>query len=220
MRKGIALVLVGLLLCGVIPVVLAPCVIARAEAKTVNPVPATLTLDALDGRTFHAGFEPADVYLDDEGALVVHLTIFDYDRFDPGDIERLAAGDTIVVCQQSIPVDTVALTEGAMEINGGIDNEGVTLWLSDEGYYTVVLENDAHEFFTVGEATLPIGPDFVLKDSWDLDQPEQTILAKDFLAYMQDAAESDDRYLGFSAHETEVTVTDGYIVSMEHYYAF
>lgn len=208
------------LLFTLILVALVPCVMAQAQAKAINPVPPTLTLDTLNDCTFNADFYPEDVYLNDDGALVVHLTISDYDRFEPSDIEQLTPGDAIVINQESILVDTVTLDDGAVNINGGLYDGGVTLWLCDEGFYIEVLENDARHFYTVGEATLPVSPNFVLKDSWDMEQPEQTILAADFLSYMEDAAASDDRYLGFSAYETEITVAEGEIVSMVHYYAF
>jgi len=67
---------------------------APHSAKTVEPLPAALHADALDDCTFAAGFQASDVALNDDGMMVVHLTVYDYELFDLVDISQLAAGDS------------------------------------------------------------------------------------------------------------------------------
>ena len=207
------------LLCTLTLVMLVPFAMAQAEAKTVEPLPATLTLDALDNCTFEASFHPSDVYLDEDGALVVHLTVCDFELFDAVELTQLVPGDTIVIAKESVVVDTIEWGDRSVDINGGLYKDGYTLWTNEDGVYSEVQENDAYNYYAVGEATLPVGQDFVMTDSSDLEQPERTLFAGDFLTEMAAAAEDPDSYLDFSAYDTVVTVTDGFITKISHYYA-
>lgn len=160
------------------------------QARTVRPLPGTLSVDALDDCTFAAGFTAPDVYLDDDGVLVAQLEVFDYERFDAVDIAALAPGDTLVIDGREMAVQTVeASGSGWYEINGGLEEGGCYLACGEDGgTFYQVLEDDARSYFSLGTATLRISQEFVYTDASDLEQPARTLYAGDFLQEMEQAA--------------------------------
>lgn len=186
---------------------------AQSAAKTVAPLPEALKIDALDGCTFAAGFEASDVALNDDGMLCVHLTVYDYERFDLVEIGQLAAGDTLVIDQKDMVVETLEEDDsGYITINGGLEAGGCELKTDEDGVYYENLPDDAKSYHVLGEATLPIDQDFVFEDSSDLEKPEQKMYAGDFLMAM----ESSDR--SFTPYATSVSVENGKIFKITQVY--
>jgi hypothetical protein len=186
---------------------------APHSAKTVEPLPATLHADALDDCTFAAGFQASDVVLNDDGMMVVHLTVYDYELFDLVDISQLAAGDTLVIDKKSMAVKSVQRDEsGMVTVNGGLENGGCELVTDEDGVFYENMMDDEKSYYRVGEATLPISQDFLFTDSSQLNSPEKKSYAGDFLSDMKDS----DRT--FTPNATTVTVEDGRITGITQIY--
>jgi hypothetical protein len=184
-----------------------------AAGATVRPLPATLKSDALDGCTFAASFNPKDVYLNDDGALVVHMTVYDYELFDPVEISALKPGDTIVLGGNAVAIQSIDQNEyGLISINGGIEENGYNMVFDDTSNCCNEVELDGfHRFFAVGEATVPVSQEFTLTDDSDLENPGVVTLPGDFLTQM---AQPDAEENQFSAYNTTVTVSGGKIESI------
>ncbi|NLC74271.1 MAG: hypothetical protein GX685_03385 [Clostridiales bacterium] len=190
---------------------------ASAEASIsrkmliVRPLPETLDIDNLTDCTFAASFSPQDVYLDDDGALVVDLEVYDNELFDMVDISQLATGDTIVIDGDSVTVDTVERSDnGYVQINGGLDGNGYDLMTDDSGVYREKTWDDEDVFQLIGKTVLPVDQDFTFDDSSDLDNPARELYAGDFLEEMQNS----EKDYACSPQACTVRVAGGKIVNI------
>ncbi|MCI2046846.1 MAG: hypothetical protein LKJ90_03925 [Faecalibacterium sp.] len=186
---------------------------SEAGAKQVASLPSSLDVQALDGCTFAASFTPKDVYLNDDGALVVQLTVYDYERFAPADIAALHEGDTLVIDGKQVAVQSVAQNEyGLVSINGGFEEDGVDLVAQEDGTYYEVSTDAVKSYFSIGQTVLAVSQDFKLIDNSDLENPGVETLPGDFLTEMSQADEDADT--DFTANNTAVTVEGGKIISI------
>lgn len=180
--------------------------------KTIKPMPAELDLNALEDCTFAASFRSSDVSLNSDGALVIHMTVCDYERFDMVDISQLAVGDTLVLGGKDIVVKTIDNSSGDIAINGGADAGGCVLHTDEDGVYYAVTPDAGYTYYELGEVTLPVGQDFVYTDNSDPAKPGQTSYAGDFLTAMKDSSAE------FPANATTVRVAGGKIVELTKNY--
>ena len=155
---------------------------SQGEARRVEPLADTLDVSALaeGDQQFTAGFRGSDARLDDDGRLVIDLTVYTYDLYDAVEITTLTPGDTLVVKGTEIPVKTVEQGDG-IAVNGGLVNGGIDLTSAGGGTFRVLLENDAPDLYEAGTITLPVAQDFVLTDDSDPEAPGRTLYAGDLL---------------------------------------
>ena len=172
---------------------------SQGEARRVEPLADTLDVSALaeGDQQFTAGFRGSDIR-EDGGQLVIDLTVYTYDLYDAVDISMLAAGDTLVVKGEDIPVTAVA------EENGGVD-----LISAGGGAYRLQLEDDARDLYEVGTITLPVGQDCVLTDDSDPEAPGRTLYAGDLLGLGDEV---------FSPQATTVETVGGAVTAIHRDY--
>lgn len=184
---------------------------SETQAQRVEPLPGASidTENPADG-TYAVSFSSADV-IDDGGLLELHFTVYDYALYDAVQISQLAAGDTLVVDGEDMAVESVEQTNGGVAINGGLENGGVDLAPGEGGTYYISQLDDAKDYQSIGEATLPVSQDFVLTDDSDLSNPGQKLLSGDLFNLEDDAC-------GFTANNTTLTVKDGYVVAAHRVY--
>lgn len=177
----------------------------------VLPMPGTLSLDNLDNCTVAVSLKEGDAYVDDEGAMQMKLTVYTYDRYDMVDIAQLKAGDAITIAGQKVIVTSVERSEhGDVLVNGGLENGGYTLVTEEDGTFFVCLENDAKSWYSLGEATIRVSPDFVYTDN--AQQPPVTYYPGDFLV------EGTIIDYDFTPYNTTVTIESGKIIAMNRVY--
>lgn len=184
---------------------------SETQAQRVEPLPATAfdTEKPADG-TYAASFSSADV-IDNAGRLELHFTAYEYALYDAAQISKLAAGDTLVVDGEDMTVESVEQSNGGVSVNGGLENDGVDLAPGEGGTYYISQMDDAKDYQSVGEATLPVNEEFVLTDDSDPSNPGQTLLAGDLFSLEDDAQ-------GFTPNNTTLTVKDGYVVAAHRVY--
>ncbi len=184
---------------------------STAQAQRVEPLPLTQIdeKNPTDG-TYAVSFSSADV-IDDAGLLKLHFTIYDYARYDASQLAQLAAGDTLVVDGQEIAVDKVEKTDSGITVNDGLENGGVDLILDKDGSYSISQMDDAKDYQSIGELTLPVAQEFVLTDDSDPSNPGETLLSGDLFSLQDDNQ-------GYNANNTTLTVENGYIVSAHRVY--
>ena len=183
---------------------------SQGEARRVEPLADTLDVSALaeGDQQFTAGFRGSDIR-EDGGQLVIDLTVYTYDLYDAVDISMLAAGDTLVVKGEDIPVTAVAEENGGVTVNGGLENGGVDLISAGGGTFRVLLENDAPDLYEAGTITLPVAQDFVLTDDSDPESPGQTLYAGDLLGLGDEV---------FSPQATTVETVGGTVTAIHRDY--
>ena len=181
--------------------------------KVVIPMASTIDLDHLDNCTVSAALSEGDAYLDDSGKMQMRFIVYDHEYFDMVSLSQLTVGDTIVLHGDAVTVSRLERTEnGAIHINGGLDNDGYTL-LSTEG--TVYYEsgyNDQPYYLEVGFATVPVSQDFRFTDASDLDAGTVTFYPGDFLV-----EDPGIRY-PFHPYNTTITIENGEIIAMNRVY--
>ena len=102
--------------------------------------------------------------------------VFSYDRYKKEDIENLAVGDKITFHEEGaawnqVVNDAVTSIEKNDEyhlvsINGGMEQPGgLDLKLEDDDTYRTMTFDDYPLYYEMGEKTMPLAEDVVLKDS-------------------------------------------------------
>ena len=206
---GLALGVLGLSGCGT-PAGSGSISAGGSEPRRVEPLASTLDVSALTegDNQFMAGFRGSDARLDDDGRLVIDLTVYTYDLYDAVEITTLTPGDTLVVKGTEIPVKTVEQGDG-IAVNGGLVNGGIDLTSAGGGTFRVLLENDAPDLYEAGTITLPVAQDFVLTDDSDPESPGQTLYAGDLLGLGDEV---------FSPQATTVETAGGMVTAIHRDY--
>lgn len=183
------------------------------EVKVVNPLPASIDMDALDNCTVAVSLEEGGAYVDDEGKMVMDVTVYAYDLYDMVDISSLAENDVIVRLSEEVKVASIErLDTGLININGGEENGGFSLISNDSTVYYEVGMSDAKAYYEIGKATLPVFAEFVYTDESNLDAEPVEYFAGDFLS------EDVITEYNFNPNNTSIVIQDGYIVAMKKVY--
>lgn len=100
------------------------------------------------------------------------LTVYGYDAYRAEDVDALDVGSVFsihldgAVEAQNVTVEKIEKNEenGAVSINGGIEEGGVDLWRSGDTYRTVTYD-DYPVYYMMGELVLPVDDSVTLSDS-------------------------------------------------------
>ena len=121
------------------------------NAKVINPLPETLDVNALDNCTVAVSLEKGDVYVDDNGKMVMNLTVYSYELYDMVDIASLKENDVIVRKDEEVTITEVERTDsGLVRINGGEENGGFDLISNDSTVYYETGMNDIKAYYEIG----------------------------------------------------------------------
>ena len=174
------------------------------EEVCVKPIQNINDISASANCKFAASFTVDDVEKQEEQTNI-HLTAYDYERFNASEIESLKAGDVLVIDRQEMKVETVEpQSDSWIQINGGLEQDGCDLYKGDDGlYYEIQLESISYQ--PVTELDLPLAKDFSFKDSSDPSKQEQEYDTDGFLNLLKD-----DIY-GFYPNNTTVALENGEI---------
>lgn len=143
---------------------------SEAVTGQIEPKDAAVDINNLNDCTIKAGFENKDIYLNDDGALVIDLTIYDYDIYDAEDISDLKEGDKIVSAGRTVDVQSVKRTGDYVLINEGSDSDEIDLIKDRDSEYYPVVDTTTEPFpdYTqVGQVTVPVDEDFEYHDNSD-----------------------------------------------------
>lgn len=153
------------------------------EAVVIRPLENPMDLEMLSDCTLAVSIKEGDVYKDEEGNLQMKATVYTYDVYDMVDIAALKEGDTVERLGEEVTVSTVERRDdGAVIINGGIENGGFELICHDTTVFYETRENDAKAYYALGEVVLPVADTFVFTDARDLDKDPMHYTASEMLA--------------------------------------
>lgn len=180
---------------------------------TVSPLPVSIDMAHLDNCTIAVSMEEGGAYVDDEGLMQMDVTVYAYDLYDLVDISRLKAGDTMILRQEPVLIETIEESSyGSILINGGLDLGGYELVTGEDTVYYETGYSDVKSWYALGNATIRVSPDFVYTDRSDLDQDPILYYPGDFL--IPDTGIDYD----FTPHNCTITIQDGLAISMEKIY--
>lgn len=157
---------------------------SEEAADQIQPKDVAVDINDLNDCTIHAGFENKDIYLNDDGALVIDLTVYDYDIYDAEDISDLKEGDKIVSAGRTVAVQSVKRTGDYVLINEGSDSDEIDLVRDRDGEYYPVVDTTTDPFpdYTeMGQVTVPVDQDFEYHDNSDPANQDVIYYAGDLL---------------------------------------
>ena len=177
------------------------------EEICVEPIQSMYDVNDLSNSEFAASFTADDVKTQ-ENQTSIHLTAYDYEQFTASEIENLKVGDTLVIDQKEMKVESVEpQSDSWIQINGGLEQDGCDLYKGEDGlYYEMQLESKSYQPMT--ELDLPLTKNFVFMDSSDPDKQGQKYNTEEFLDLLKD-----DVY-GFYPNNSTVTVENGEITQI------
>lgn len=183
------------------------------SSLTVYPLPVTVDTARLENCRAAVSLEKGDIYLDENGDGQLHVVVYVYDLYDLVDISRLEVGDSIILRQQEVEITELEKTEyGAICINGGLDQGGYELITGENGVYYETGYSDVKSYYPIGEAVLPLSPDFLYTDSSDLDAGDRN--------YGQDVFWDENSLMDyfFTPHNTSILIENGRVTAMHRIY--
>lgn len=177
------------------------------EEICIEPIQSMYDVNDLSNSEFAASFTADDVKTQ-ENQTSIHLTAYDYEQFNASEIENLKVGDTLVIDQKEMKVESVEpQSDSWIQINGGLEQDGCDLYKGEDGlYYEMQLESKSYQPMT--ELDLPLTKNFVFMDSSDPDKQGQKYNTEEFLDLLKD-----DVY-GFYPNNSTVTVENGEITQI------
>lgn len=186
---------------------------ATTAPAVVTPLPVSIDMAHLDNCTIAVSMEEGDAYVDDEGYMQMDVTVYAYDLYDLVDISRLKEGDTMILRQEPVLIETIEESSyGSILINGGLDLGGYELVTGEDTVYYETGYSDVKSWYALGNATIRVSPDFVYTDRSDLDRDPILYYPGDFL--IPDTGIDYD----FTPHNCTITIQDGLAISMEKIY--
>ena len=183
------------------------------NAKVINPLPETLDVNALDNCTVAVSLEKGDAYVDDNGKMVMNLTVYSYELYDMVDIASLKENDVIVRRNEEVTITELERTDsGLVRINGGEENGGFDLVSNDNTVYYETGMNDIKAYYELGKVILPVSVDFRYIDESEPEKEAKTYYPGDFL--------TDDAGIeyNFAPSNTSIVIENGHIIRMNKVY--
>ena len=183
------------------------------NAKVINPLPETLNVNALDNCTVAVSLEKGDAYVDDNGKMVMNLTVYSYELYDMVDIASLKENDVIVRRNEEVTITELERTDsGLVRINGGEENGGFDLVSNDNTVYYETGMNDIKAYYELGKVILPVSVDFEYIDDSNPDDKAKKYFPGDFL--------TDDAGIeyNFAPSNTSIVIENGHIIRMNKVY--
>ena len=112
-------------------------------------------------------------------------------------------------------VETLERDDGDLLINGGLDNDGLTLRAFDEdNCWKVVMEDDYSTYTERGDSALPLADSVTFTDGWDIEKEPVTVTGAEAVAEAIAGTEMD----AFIPQNTTVRVEGGKIVEIVRAY--
>jgi len=139
-------------------------------AKTVSPLPLSLTADNLKDCTVAASFT-SDDFRWMGGSL--EFSAYEELLYDAFDLSDLREGDTLVYLEQELPVLSVS-DSAFLEINGGFEQGGATLISNGGGTYRAIVSDDHSLYRFIATVELPLSQDFTIHDCGE--QPSDPVI--------------------------------------------
>ena len=180
----------------------------ESEAVVKPLYPLETAQDALADGGYSVSFT-ADDLIKTDGGYELTVEVYEYDRYEMEAIDNLESGSKIQFCNKEITVDKVEKETGYIQINGGIENDGIEL-MEEDGLYRTVTFNDYPVYYSVGKVTIPLSDDVTFEDQAGSEQESDLPIVE--LKDLPDAIENSD--ISFGCNNTVITVRQEQIVQI------
>lgn len=170
--------------------------------------------DALADGGYSVSFTADDLVKTDAGYELT-VEVYEYDRYEMEAIDNLASSSKIQFCNKEITVGKVEENSetGFIQINGGIENDGIEL-MEEDGLYRTVTFNNYPIYYSVGKVTIPLADDITFEDQAGSEQESDLPIVE--LKDLPNAIENSD--ISFICNNTVITVRQEQIVQIIRYW--
>ena len=103
------------------------------------------------------------------------------------------------------------LPGGTIAINGGWEEDGLTLMTDDSGFYYAIGANDTKSWYEIGKATIRVSVDFRGYDQSDLEMGEVVFYPGSFLV-------NEVTNYDFTPYNTTIRIEEGQVVELHRMY--
>lgn len=179
-------------------------------AVTVTPMQSAVDVNSITDAELAVSFDAASLHTEGD-AMTLDVTVYDYELYDAAEIAQLKEGDTIVADGRQIVVTAIDTGSG-VTINGGYEQDGLTLTSGGGGTMYAVGPDDSKTYRELGTVTLPLGEGCQLRDSSDPAGDEIKVTLPDLAAFLAEDAGT------FRPGNTTVTVAGGQITGITRVY--
>ena len=180
----------------------------ESEAVVKPLYPLETAQDALADGGYSVSFT-ADDLIKTDGGYELTVEVYEYDRYEMEAIDNLESGSKIQFCNKEITVDKVEKETGYIQINGGIENDGIEL-MEEDGLYRTVTVDDYPVYYSVGKVTIPLSDDVTFEDQAGSEQESDLPIVE--LKDLPNAIENSD--ISFICNNTVITVRQEQIVQI------
>lgn len=185
-----------------------PAVTEETQKSAVAPLPAAVDIKKLDDCTVAVSLEKGGLFADENGKKQMKVTVHTYDLYDMVDIAALEVGDTFLKRGEEIKIDAIERKEtGLININGGEENGGFSLYTSGNTVYYEMGFNDVKNYYSIGEITLPVADEFVYSDESDLDAEAKLYSAEELMS------DSKIQY-HFTPNNAKIVIKEGKVTNL------
>lgn len=184
----------------------------ETKHKRIVPLPTHIDVQHLGDCTLPVAFSPDDF---NWTVRSLSMTVYSPDTYDATEIAGLLVGDTLVYQAQPMVVQSVVEADGALDINGGLEEGGCTLAPGSDGTY-VTRSWDLHTTYSkVGKAQAELAKDFIIVDcGMNPEDPSDTIRT-DHQRYIESMK---DERPDFFVFNTRVTIVGGLITEIRRFW--
>ncbi len=173
--------------------------VSLALAKTVEPEDPEI--ERFAGRTVHA---TVGEYVDYLNAF--RVTVYENDRFDDDDIERLAAGDILLADGTTYTVKEITTSPDG-ELMAVMENgTEIVFERAGDDYTARFTDDDRHCMHAIAVVLLKPAEGMVYEDNSDPDLDAQMIVVDNLEEILKIKAEKEKTSIGFDFYGTTVTL--------------
>lgn len=183
---------------------------ADSASVTVAPMQSAIDVNSITDADLAVSFDAASLHTEGDAATL-DVTVYDYELYDAAEVSQLKVGDTITANGQDIVITSIDTTDG-VTINGGFEQDGLSLVGGEGGTMYAVGPNDSKTYRELGTVTLPLSDGCQLLDSSDLAGGEIKVTLPDLAAYLAEDV------VTFQPANTTVTVAGGQITGITRVY--
>lgn len=184
-------------------------------ANVIKPLyPLENPEDALADGGYSVFFEADDLVQKDDGCELM-VKVYEYDRYEPEDMEHLREGAQIQFCRENVVVESAEKNEdtGLISINGGLENGGIDL-CEDDGLYRTIGMDDYPIYYEIGDIAIPLSEELQFVDHSDLEaEPDGNVYD---MEGFRDVLESGEGI--FNCTNTVIMVRQGEILQVIRYW--
>ena len=177
--------------------------------KCIKTLPAGYSIDSLSDCRVPASFNVEDINWRGNNLA---MNVFAENLYDMVEISQMQKGDTLMYDGIPMIVESVVGKDGAIEVNGGIEEGGAWLTPYEGGTYRATQFDDHSVYTSLGKKELMISDDFSIVDCGENPQDSIITITENQKEYLEALPESRQT---FSELDTKVLIENGVVTAIQ-----